>query len=281
MRNTIPDYINEKSNIIRLIVFTALFALLFINIYKPFSSSSWYPVSEFKFFFFSNLIILTGVLVVVVSRFIMYLHTRRKPLFYGEFFIWVAAEIFFMSAFYTLYTSILNPERNIWHVFKGSVINTALVLLLPYSVLWLYFSWRDKKHQLETIQNNNTDSPKQDAFSFRDERGELKLSLKKENLMYIASADNYVKIWYLSKGKLSGFMLRNSLKTIENSINDASIVRCHRSYIVNFDRVKVLKKDKEGICLEFDEEQVPDLPISKTYAERITTLFLKQGNFSA
>jgi DNA-binding LytR/AlgR family response regulator len=166
-------------------------------------------------------------------------------------------------------------------VFKGSVINTALVLLLPYSVLWLYFSWRDKKHQLETIQNNNTDSPKQDAFSFRDERGELKLSLKKENLMYIASADNYVKIWYLSKGKLSGFMLRNSLKTIENSINDASIVRCHRSYIVNFDRVKVLKKDKEGICLEFDEEQVPDLPISKTYAERITTLFLKQGNFSA
>ena len=30
--------------------------------------------------------------------------------------------------------------------------NTALVLLLPYSVLWLYFSWRDKKEQIEDWQ---------------------------------------------------------------------------------------------------------------------------------
>ena len=64
----IPGYIYEKSNIVRLILLTAFFALVFINIYKPFSSSNWYRVSEFKFFVFSSLIILTGVLVVVISR---------------------------------------------------------------------------------------------------------------------------------------------------------------------------------------------------------------------
>lgn len=47
----------KKSNIVRLILLTAFFALVFINIYKPFSSSSWYRVSEFKFFVFSSLII--------------------------------------------------------------------------------------------------------------------------------------------------------------------------------------------------------------------------------
>lgn len=57
----IPEYIYQKKNIVRLILLTALFALVFINIYKPFSSSSWYQVSEFKFFLFSSLIILTGV----------------------------------------------------------------------------------------------------------------------------------------------------------------------------------------------------------------------------
>ena len=61
----IPSYIYGKQNIVRLILWTALFALVFINIYKPFSSTSWYKVSEFKFFVFSSLIILTGVLVVV------------------------------------------------------------------------------------------------------------------------------------------------------------------------------------------------------------------------
>ena len=57
----IPSYIYGKQNIVRLILWTALFALVFINIYKPFSSTSWYKVSEFKFFVFSSLIILTGV----------------------------------------------------------------------------------------------------------------------------------------------------------------------------------------------------------------------------
>lgn len=68
----IPSYIYGKQNIVRLILWTALFALVFINIYKPFSSTSWYKVSEFKFFVFSSLIILTGVLVVVLSRIILF-----------------------------------------------------------------------------------------------------------------------------------------------------------------------------------------------------------------
>ena len=58
----IPAYYYEKSNLIRLVLFTAFFDLIFINIYKPFSSLTWYPVSEFKFFIFSSLVILTGVL---------------------------------------------------------------------------------------------------------------------------------------------------------------------------------------------------------------------------
>ncbi len=51
----IPAYYYDKSNLIRLVLFTAFFDLIFINIYKPFSSLTWYPVSEFKFFIFSSL----------------------------------------------------------------------------------------------------------------------------------------------------------------------------------------------------------------------------------
>ncbi len=42
LSNKIPKYVYEKSNIIRLILLTALFALVFINIYKPFNSPNWY-----------------------------------------------------------------------------------------------------------------------------------------------------------------------------------------------------------------------------------------------
>lgn len=63
-------------------------------------------------------------------------------------------------------------------------------------------------------------------------------------------------------------MLRNSLKWMEeNLIRDTPLVRCHRSYIVNMDKVKILKKVKGGIVLELDEENTPDIQVSKTYYE--------------
>jgi len=51
------------------------------------------------------------------------------------------------------------------------------------------------------------------------------------------------------------------------------LVRCHRSYVVNINKVKVLRKDKEGLFLDLDYLDLPDLPISKTYSEQVVKLF--------
>ena len=271
----IPGYIYEKSNIVRLILLTALFALVFINIYKPFSSSNWYPVSEFKFFVFSSLIILTGVLVVVISRIVMYYWGKKHVVSVGGYSLWILLEIFFMSLFYTIYTLVLNPEREYLSVFKESAINTSLVLLLPYSALHLYFSYQEKERQLRLLEEDRAEAAnKLSVFSFYDEKHELRLSVKRTNLLYIESADNYVCIWYLNKGVLTKFMLRNSLKAIEESLAETNVLRCHRSYMVNFDQVKVIRREKDGVYLELGVEKVPDIPISKTYSEKVTHWFM-------
>ncbi|MEY8488895.1 LytTR family DNA-binding domain-containing protein [Bacteroides caecimuris] len=271
----IPEYIYEKSNIVRLILMTALFALVFINIYKPFSSSSWYAVSEFKFFIFSSLIILTGVLVVVISRIIMYYWGKKHTITISAYAAWIVLEIFFMSLFYTIYTLVLNPEREYLSAFKESAINTSLVLLLPYSVLHLYFSYKEKERQLLLLKESQAEvAGRQNVFSFYDEKHELRLSVKRSNLLYLESADNYVCIWYLNKGALTKFMLRNSLKTLEEDLADTNVLRCHRSYMVNFDQVKVIRREKDGVYLELGIENVPDIPISKTYSEKVTHWFM-------
>jgi len=68
-------------------------------------------------------------------------------------------------------------------------------------------------------------------------------------------------------------MVRNTLKTVENDFASTSLVRCNRSTIVNFDKVKILRKEKEGIFLAFDQDPVPDFPVSKTYAEKVLSRF--------
>ena len=270
----IPTYIYDKQHIVQLILWTAFFALVFINIYKPFSSSSWYNVSEFKFFVFSSLIILTGVLVVVLSRIVMFHWGKQHTISVGSYSIWILLEIFFMSLFYTIYTLVLNPERDYMDVFESSTINTSLVLLLPYSVLHFYFSYKDKERRLQLLEEHQAETvARQSVFSFYDEKQELRLSVKRSELLYVESADNYVCIWYLSKGQLTKFLLRNSLKAMEENFADTNVLRCHRSYIVNFDQVKVIRREKEGIFLELGIERVPDIHISKTYSEKVMRWF--------
>jgi DNA-binding LytR/AlgR family response regulator len=276
MFQKLPDYLNEKSNIIRLIVLTALFALVFINIYEPFNSRSWKPgISEMAYFLYSSLITLTGVLVVVISRIIMYYHCKHgKTLLIWHYAVWVLAEITVMSSFYALFEIlVMHDQRSVNALMKGSITNTSLILLLPYAILWLYFSYLDKKKKLELIESGENEPTKKSMLSFSDEKSDLKLSIQTEQLLYLESADNYVKIYYLNKGKLTNFMLRNSLKNIEESLSGTALIRCHRSFVVNFDKVKVLRKEKDGIYLALDQENIPDIPVSKTYTERVMAKF--------
>jgi hypothetical protein len=280
MNTKIPAYLYEKTNVIRLIFFTAIFALLFINIFQPFGSRGWYPdITDFKYFFFSSLIILIGMLVVVVSRIIMLAYVKKNSIMYWQYGLWVLAEILSMSLFYSLFSKFIPKvgiERDLLEIFRQSTINTSMVILLPYAILWLYFSWHDKNIMLEKMTHDEPlrESKKKSFIAFPDEKGELKITIMLENLLYVDSADNYATIHYLNKSKISNFLIRNSLKWMEENLTKESpLVRCHRSYIVNLDKVKVLRKTKEGIFLELDAINTPDIPVSKTYYERVMSKF--------
>lgn len=279
MDGKIPAYLYDKKNSVTTILFTALFALLFINLFQPFGSRDWYPgVSDIKYFAFSSLIILTGMLVVVISRVILTAYAKKRTILYWQYALWILCEIVAMAIFYTLFAKFFPKdgiEREISEIFRQSIINTALVLLLPYAITWLYFSWKDKAALLKNIEEEKSaDIRAKTLIAFPDEKGDLKISVMLENLLYIESADNYSTIYYLNKSGVSQFLLRNSLKWMEEHLTkETPLVRCHRSYIVNMDKVKILKKIKGGIMLELDDERTPDIPVSKTYYESFMRKF--------
>jgi DNA-binding LytR/AlgR family response regulator len=116
------------------------------------------------------------------------------------------------------------------------------------------------------------------VYNFFDEKKELKLSVKADQVIRIDSADNYVKVHFLNKGKITSFMIRNTLLSIENDFANTTLIRCNRSVIVNFDKVKVLRKEQDGIYLSLDLASVQDIPVTKKYAGRVLSRF---SNYSA
>ena len=101
----------------------------------------------------------------------------------------------------------------------------------------------------------------------------MRLSVTRENLLYIEAADNYVNVWYLNKNAPAKLLLRNSLKTIEKYLEHTNVNRCHRSYMVNLETVNVIRRQKNGIYMAFGLDLVSDIPVSKKYDEKISRWF--------
>jgi len=276
LSKSIPTFLIKKKNIVRLILFTAAFALIFINIYSPFGVTNWFNISKLELFFYSSLVILTGVLVVVISRIIMYqTYKGGKLLSIGRYLIWIAVEIVSMSLFYTLYELwILHDPRSFQEAFNVSILNTALVLLIPYTTTWLYFAWIDNKEKLEAIEGGDAEPRENKGMViFRDEKGSMRFSIKQDDLLYLQGADNYVTIYYSDQNKQEKFLLRNTLKKLETSLKPFDIIRCHRSYMVNFQKVKLIERTKEGLKIKLNTDALTEIPVSKTYTESIFGLF--------
>ena len=182
-----------------------------------------------------------------------------------------------MASFYALFQKfVLKDSRIFTDLVKISARNTALVLLLPYSISWLYLSWRDKKEKIDRMEEitSISGSPKE-MIPFFDDKSVLKFSVKKENLLYLESTENYINICYLNNGKISRYMLRDTMKKMEEKFAGTEIIRCHRSYMVNFDKVKVIRKEKDGLKLDFDNPQITDIPVSRTYVDNVMETFSK------
>ena len=210
-------------------LFTAIFALAFINIYDPFSVESYLELSGIRLFLYSSFVILTGMLVVVISRVIMYFYSKIKRLNYWRYILWVFAEILVMAFVYSIYVKfILADGRDFMELFNVTMKNTLLVILLPYTILWLFFSWQDKSLKLQALEEKDEPSPKTKSvmIPFRDEKGTLRLSVQQQDLLYLEAADNYVSIYFIQHNKVQKFMVRNSMKASWCQPKTSSFLLC-------------------------------------------------------
>ena len=285
----IPDYLTDRKNTVSFILFTAVFALVFITIYAPFGVDKWLDYNDVQLFFYSSIVILIGMLVIVLSRILLYLVTRKRSIKYLTYAAWIAGEIAVLALVYALIQwYFIRVGNDFMVMFRNSIRTTAYIILLPYLISWLYLSFKDKYVTLERIEKKNTsfslsDIPEKRAgaslsmVSFHDEKGVLKFSLKKEDLLYIEAADNYILIHYLANRKPVKYMIRTTLKRIEQELPDTGLIRCHRSFIVNVDNVKVIRKEKEGLIIGFESPEDITVPISKTY---IDGFIRKLSNFA-
>ena len=270
----VPRYLLTKRSLTITVTSAAAFAFLFIIIYEPFKEPHWDEIPRFIFVACVLGIVLLGMSIVAVSRVIMCYHAKKHPVTYFKYGAWVFVELVLMAVAFSVCSTIVGTQQDIWENFEKSLLYTSLILLIPYIVNITAFTLQDRNERLRQIEDDYDKAIQQRAegkgiISFYDERGELQLSVTKENLLYVESADNYIYIWYMKGNLPKKLVLRNTLKRTAELLTDTNVMRCHRGYMVNMEQVKVLRREKEGFYLELGIEGVKDIPVSKTYGEAV------------
>ena len=305
----LPSFLLTKENIRRLIFFTTIYSLVFINIFRPFNSDSWIPgINSFNYFVYSSLMVLVGLMLISISRIMMYFFVKKISIGYLEYLIWILGEITVLAGFYVFIAHEVgfidnfiteNPEFVYWEaifeIFRRAIANTTWMLIIPYVVSFLYLYnehlirvvIKEKDEQIENERRKlierekefeemaTKDKDEKFLIQFKDERNELRFTLASDKIVYIESSDNYCIIKYINNNEVVDFLLRNSLKRLSEELKDTPIQRCHRSYMVNFEHIASLRKDNSEISLEFDVKGIKEVPVSKSYNDRIMESFVK------
>lgn len=281
-RFKIPDYFRQKYQLIATVTFTAFFSLVFMLVSIPFSHNVWFELGPSTAFMYTAIFFAIGLLIIILSKRMMYA-TRSLEMSYLQYVLWDLAEVVVICMLYTVFSlkgdeyGIITLENNsVSRIFLNAFVYCFISLIIPYIIAGMYFAIIDKNNTIRLMNYANVVSdepilPKDEQkITLFDNSGVLKLSLRLSCLYYIESDDNYIIVWYTdSKGELQKYMLRCRLKTVEESFMGSSLIRCHRKYIVNMDKVKVLRKEKDGYELNLDNDVIPPIAVTRTYVENV------------
>lgn len=286
----VPKFLVSKETLVSTVMFTAIFSIVFLLACLPTSDNVWLTIEPGLSLLFTASFFLICLLVIIFSSFLMIRFGKYMVKTLFHYVLWCVVEILVICSLYSFFTleadaaGLINLEdgKGFGALMMESLVYVTISIGVPYCICGLYFAIDEKNDTIirlmnygEVVSDVNVAPLEQKRITLFDNNGVMKLSVNLSNLYYIESDDNYIKVWYEdSGGDLKQYMLRCRLKTVEESFSEENeLVRCHRKYMVNMTKVKILRKEKEGYCLQLELDSVDQIPVSKTYEERVLALF--------
>jgi len=274
--NTVPKLMLQKRFLLRAVLFVSLFSIVFMALYQPFSNTTWFGFSTWKQAGVTVLFYLVAVPTLIMSKLLLSGLSSVHSITVKRFLIWHLVEFLLIATEYYIFTVCfkLGLSRELPQLLIRIPSCVALILAIPYSIVWFYAQYKAKKEELElfkvTHNRENMESGHR-LIQFRDSQGKHKMSLSEDSIFYIESQDNYVQIFYNLENKMSSYLLRCSTQKIEEDLEGTSIVRCRRSFLVNTSKIVRYGKERGHFTITLDHPSGKTITVTPAYYRTILT----------
>lgn len=240
-----------------------IFWLCFVLIYQPQMWVGILTISNFTINFNATIILCILLGVVLISRSILLAVHRTFTMTWTKMILWELAEVIVMSMFTALYITLMFHGEFAYFYMVGKCLYALLLTMIyPYVTLNLAYAYAGK-----VIDDSVYDDS---LMRFVDNTQKLKLMIASSAVLYVEADENYVHVRYLEGDRLKDYPLRASMKSLEELMQKHGLLRCQRSYYINPQHIKVLRRDKEGmISAELDVPNQKSIPVSPKYYESV------------
>ena len=254
--------LDNKKDRLFLIAVCFVFGVLFVNLFVPFNINRWYADSGFIKFLRLSSYGLIAALVLLFTQFPLRVLFRIRHFKFSTYILWLLIEIIIISLVYTFLYG--NPRGNLLIEFVYSLKYTLLGIFLPYSFALLLIYYKNHRAEIEVLKARIGKQPGSRLTGFRDDKGKIQFSVLTSDILLLESTDNYVSVFYLLNGQVQRKLLRNTLKIMEEELKPQSVIRCHRSFMVNTLNIEFAQKEGKSLLLKIKHYKT-FIPVSQKY----------------
>jgi len=241
------------------------------------------PVELEAFDFNNRLLIMAGygviTLIILATARLLIPWIFIKSITHGNWYlkqeIILNASIWILNAtayaFYTRYVA--HVSISMYLMFKIVVLSLAPVIVLiiinERKFLREYLkNLTEQESEVKTAGDKKNDHSSDEVEFYSESRSDwIRLTIR--DIILIQSADNYVEIIYKENDRNQKFLMRNTLKNIEEQFKRYNnIIRCHRAFIVNINHVSKLAKSYQGFRLKLTGLDT-EVPVSRQYLLKV------------
>ncbi len=180
--------------------------------------------------------------------------------------------IILIALFNWLYNYKVGEQIAKYHDLPSFLAITAGVGLIPVVFLTLLIErelWirhNEIAHDVsDRLKKQQYFSESGDSITLVAESLKESLRLSPKQLVCINSEGNYSKVYYCENGKVEERLMRVPLKKVEKQLEEFdTIVRCHRSYIVNLSHIQKISGNARAFKLHISNPELA-IPVSRSF----------------
>lgn len=199
-------------------------------------------------------------------------HTNRWNI--GKMVVFTGVKLLTIGAANALFAFYFdNPAENLHFLpfFLQVTYNTFLVAIAPVLLFIFILEKRfyKKHYRLALAANQQVQHIAEEPNNNKQFVHEA-LTIPLAAIWYLKSEGNYTTFCYEKDGEVKKALIRILLKEVEQRVASKSLVRCHKSYMVNLKMVSKVEGNARQCCFHLKNHNIT-IPISRSLSKSLSS----------